>query len=126
RLATVAPCDWLGLVGGAIGCGLPMATGAAIAAADIGEGHRRVVSLQADGSAAYTLQALWTQARENLPCTTLLLNNRRYAILQGEYSKVGANPGQTAFDMLSLDRPCIDWVGLAQSLGVKAEAVTTL
>ncbi|MFP1645355.1 acetolactate synthase large subunit [Pontitalea aquivivens] len=126
RLANVNPCDWLSMVGGAIGGGLPMATGAAIGAADVGQGHRRVVSIQADGSAAYTLQALWTQARENLPCTTLLLNNRKYAILQGEYTKVGATPGQTAFDMLSLDRPGVDWVKVAESFGVNATAVTTL
>lgn len=126
RLGGIAPCDWLSMVGGAIGGGLPMATGAAIGAADIGQGERRIVSLQADGSAAYTLQSLWTQAREKLPCTTLLLNNRKYAILQGEYSKVGANPGRTAIDMLSLDRPCLDWVSLAQGFGVKASSVTSL
>ncbi|AGT09779.1 acetolactate synthase large subunit [Paracoccus aminophilus] len=126
RLPAAAPCNWLPLVGGAIGEGLPMATGAAIGAREQGEGHRRVIDIQADGSAAYTLQALWTQARENLPCTTLLLNNRKYAILLGEYAKVGANPGQTAFDMLSLDRPAIDWAGLAQSFGVRGVAVETL
>lgn len=122
RAGRTEPCDWLHITGGAIGGGLPVATGAAIAA---GPG-RRVIALQADGSAAYTMQALWTQAREALDCLTLILNNRSYAILLGEYAKVGATPGATAMDMLSLDRPGIDWVGLAASLGVPGEAVTTL
>jgi acetolactate synthase-1/2/3 large subunit len=85
-----------------------------------------VVTLQADGSAAYTLQALWTQARENLPVTTLLFNNRAYAILLGEYAKVGARPGQTARDMMSLDRPALDWLALARGFGVAAEAIATV
>ncbi len=122
----MAPCDVISMVGGAIGGGLPMATGAAIGAREIGQDQRRVVSLQADGSAAYTLQSLWTQARENLPCTTLLLNNQKYAILVDEYAKVGASPGPTAYDMLSLDRPEIDWAGLARSFGVTAFTVCDL
>lgn len=126
RFPGMAPCDYIAMVGGAIGGGLPMATGTAIGAAEIGQGDRRIVSLQADGSAAYTLQALWTQARENLPCTTLLLNNQKYAILLGEYRNVGANPGQTAFDMLSLDRPAIDWAGIANSFGVTGRVVFTV
>lgn len=126
RIASMAPCQWMTMVGGAIGGGLPMATGAAIGAAENGESERRIVSLQADGSAAYTMQSLWTQARENLPCTTVLLNNRKYEILLGEYAKVGANPGETAHSMLSLDKPAIDWAGLAQSFGVMAKTVTTL
>ncbi|MEY4751668.1 MAG: hypothetical protein RIQ60_3882 [Pseudomonadota bacterium] len=121
-----APHDWLHLAGGAIGDGLPVATGAAIAARALGQGGRRVLSLQADGSAMYSLQALWTQARERLPCTTILLNNRRYAILLGEYAGVGARPGPTAMDMLDLDRPDLDWVQLAQGLGVEAARATTL
>jgi acetolactate synthase-1/2/3 large subunit len=84
------------------------------------------VSLQADGSAMYSLQALWTQARERLPCTTILLNNRRYAILLGEYQGVGATPGPTAMDMLDLGRPDLDWVRLAQGMGVEAVRTTTL
>ena len=87
-LAVAAPHDWLQITGASIGCGLPMATGAAFAAPG-----RRVVSLQADGSAMYTLQALWTQAREKLPVTTVLLSNRKYQILLGELTNVGANPG---------------------------------
>lgn len=121
----MAPADWMTVTGGAIGGGLPLATGAAVGARAIGQGDRRVVTLQADGSAAYTIQALWTQARENLPITTLLLNNRSYAILLGEYAKVGANPGQTALDMMSLDRPALDWCAIAQGFGVAAVAVST-
>jgi acetolactate synthase-1/2/3 large subunit len=119
--AAAAPHDWLIITGGAIGGGMPVATGAAIA----GDG-RRVVNLQADGSAAYTLQALWTQARENLPCTTVLLNNRRYNILLGEYRNVGAVPGQTAMSMLDLGNPEIRWAELARALGVEAVTVRTM
>ena len=121
-----AASDWLTVTGGAIGGGIPMATGAAIGAQATGRSDRRVITLQADGSAAYTVQALWTQARENLPVTTLLLNNRSYAILMDEYGKVGAQPGETARNMMSLDRPAIDWSSLARGFGVTAEAVTTL
>lgn len=121
-----APVDWLTVTGGAIGGGIPLATGAAVGARAMGRPDRRVVTLQADGSAAYTLQALWTQAREKLPVTTLLLNNRAYAILLGEYAKVGAQPGPTARDMMSLDRPALDWVALARGFGVTAEAAATV
>lgn len=114
--------DWLNLGGGAIGDGLPVATGAALAAGR----NRRVISLQADGSAMYSLQALWTQARERLPCTTILLNNRKYAILIGEYRNVGAEIGPTALGMLDLGNPDLDWVKLANGLGVEAARATTL
>lgn len=110
------PHDWLHLAGGAIGDGLPVATGAAIGAG----GRRRVISLQADGSAMYSLQALWTQAREKLPCTTIILANRKYQILLGEYANVGANPGRTALDMLDLGNPDLNWVQLAAGMGVEA------
>lgn len=113
--------DWLQITGGAIGCGLPLATGAAI-----GGGGRRVINLQADGSALYTVQALWTQAREKLPVTTILLSNRKYQILLGEYQNVGANPGRVAMDMMDLGNPDISWAKLAQSMGVEAATATTL
>jgi acetolactate synthase-1/2/3 large subunit len=74
----------------------------------------------------YSLQALWTQAREKLPCTTILLNNRRYAILQGEYKGVGATPGPTAMAMLDLGNPDLGWVQLANGLGVEAARATTM
>ncbi len=113
--------DWLQITGGAIGCGMPLATGAAI-----GGGGRRVLNLQADGSAMYTLQSLWTQAREKLPVTTVILANRKYQILLGEYQGVGANPGRTAMDMLDIGNPDLDWVKLANGMGVEAARVHTL
>ena len=103
----------------------PLAAGAALAGQAV-PGGRRVINLQADGSAMYTVQALWTQARERLPVTTILLNNRSYNILLGEYRGVGATPGPTALGMLDLGRPDIDWVRLAGSLGVEAATAHTL
>ena len=114
------PHDWLFGTGGAIGRALPEATGAAIACPD-----RRVLCLSGDGSAMYTLQALWTQARENLDVTTVIYDNRSYAILHGELRNVGAQPGQKAKDMFDLDRPTLDWLGLARGLGVEAVRATT-
>ncbi len=110
-----APHDWLSVTGGAIGGGIPLATGAAL-----GAPGRRVVNLQADGSAMYTIQALWTQARERLDVTTIIFSNRKYQILIGELANVGANPGRTAMDMLDLGNPDLDFVGLARAMGVEA------
>jgi len=116
-----APHDWLSNMGGSIGFGPPLATGAAVACPD-----RKVVGLQADGSAMYTVQALWTQAREGFDVTTVLFSNRAYHILKGELASVGAgNPGRKALDMLDLGDPDIDWVGLAKSLGVPGPASPT-
>ena len=114
------PHDWLNSTGGAIGCGPPLATGAAV-----GAPGRRVIALQADGSAMYTLQALWTQARERLDVTTVLLSNRKYQILLGELANVGANPGRTALDMLDLGNPDLDWTRLANGMGVEAARADT-
>jgi acetolactate synthase-1/2/3 large subunit len=119
-LACAAPHDWLQITGAAIGSGLPMATGAALAAPG-----RRIVALQADGSAMYAVQALWTHAREQLPITTVLLSNRKYAILLNELTNVGANPGRVALDMMSLGDPDIDWVKIAEGMGVEAARATT-
>jgi acetolactate synthase I/II/III large subunit len=115
------PHDWMMVTGGAIGYGMPCATGAAVA----GQG-RRVINVQADGSAMYTIQALWTQAREKLPVTTIILNNRKYQILIGEYGNVGANPGPTAMNMLDLGNPDLDFVKMAESMGVEAACAETL
>lgn len=109
-----APHDWLQLTGGAIGAGLPLAVGAAVAVPD-----RRVVALQADGSGMYTVQSLWTMAREQLDVTVVVLANRKYAILLGELAGVGANPGKTALDMLDIGNPDLDWVKLAAGMGVE-------
>ena len=79
-----------------------------------------MIGLQADGSAMYSLQSLWTQARERLPVTTILLDNGTYNILLNEYRNVGAVPGPTALGMLDLGRPSLDWVGLARGMGVEA------
>jgi len=113
--------DWLHLTGGAIGDGMPVATGAALAG-----GGRRVINLQADGSGMYTLQALWTQARERLPVTTIVFSNRKYQILLGEYKRVGAVPGPTAMRMLDLGDPDLQWVKLAEGMGVEAARAETM
>ena len=111
--------DWLTLTGGAIGIGLPMAVGAAVAAPD-----RPVLCLQADGSAMYTLQALWTQAREGLNVTTLVLSNRSYAILNMELHRVGADAGgPMARRLLDLTDPELDFCDLARGMGVPARRV---
>ncbi|MCX7620763.1 MAG: acetolactate synthase large subunit [Acidimicrobiales bacterium] len=113
--------DWLCLTGGAIGQGMPVATGAAIACPD-----RKVISLQADGSALYTIQALWTQARESLDVVTIVFNNRSYAVLNMELNRVGAEPpGPKAQDMLDLGRPDMDFVRISEGLGVPATRATT-
>jgi acetolactate synthase I/II/III large subunit len=119
--AGAPPHDWLTLTGGAIGFGLPAATGAAVAAPD-----RPVLCLQADGSAMYTLQALWTQAREGLNVTTVILANRSYAILNMELQRVGADAGgPLSRRMLDLTEPDLDFVSLAQGMGVPARRVET-
>jgi acetolactate synthase-1/2/3 large subunit len=108
--------DWLNNRGGSIGYGPPVAIGAAVACPD-----RKVILLESDGSGMYTLQALWTMARENLNITVLVFANNAYNILRGELTNVGVqNPGPRAIDMLSLDRPALDWVSLAKGMGVEA------
>ena len=107
---------WLNNCGGSIGYGMPAAIGAAIACPD-----RKVMALTGDGSAMYTVQSLWTMARENLDITVLIFANRSYQILRGELTNVGVdNPGPRAIDMLSLDRPALDWVQMSRSMGVEA------
>jgi len=121
-----APHDWIQNMGGAIGAGIPLATGAAVGLRSIGATGRRVVALQADGSAMYTVQGLWTQAREKLPVTTIVLSNRKYQILIGEFFAVGANPGPTAMNMLDLGNPDLGWIKLAEGMGVEAASTDTL
>jgi acetolactate synthase-1/2/3 large subunit len=114
----------LSLTGGSIGQGMPAATGAAVAAPD-----RPVLSLEADGSALYTLQALWTQAREQLDVTTVLINNAAYAILRMELARTRADQagqaGERAGRMLDLSGPTPDFTQLSEGLGVPASRVTT-
>ena len=115
------PHTYLALTGGAIGQGLPCATGAAVACPD-----RKVIAFQADGSGMYTLQALWTQARERLNVTTLICNNRRYRILQVELARAGiAEPGRKARSLTSLANPEIQWATVAAGMGVPAVRVET-
>ncbi len=97
-----------------------MAVGAASAARD-----RRVIALEADGSALYTLQSWWTMAREGLDVTTILLNNESYAVLNMELDRVGAVAGPRAREMLDLGRPSIDFVQLASGLGLPATRAET-
>jgi acetolactate synthase-1/2/3 large subunit len=119
--------DWLTLTGGAIGYGLPAATGAAVAAPD-----RPVLCLESDGSAMYTISALWTQARENLDVTTVIYNNAAYAILRMELQRVGAQGagadggvGPRARSLLDLGEPTLDFVALATGMGVPARRAET-
>lgn len=114
--------DWLTLTGGAIGFGLPAATGAAVACPD-----RPVWCLQADGSAMYTISALWTHARENLDITTVVYDNGAYAILRGELLGVGASlpANSPSRSLLDLGSPRLDFVALATGMGVPAVRATT-
>jgi len=115
-----APHDWLQLMGGAIGQGLPLATGAAVACPD-----RKVICLEGDGSAMYTIQSLWTQAREGLDVTSIIFANRRYAILEVELARVGAAPGPQAARNYSIDDPNLDFVALARGCGASGARATT-
>lgn len=119
--ATAAAHDWLEVCGGSIGGGMPIATGAAVACPD-----RKVVNLQADGSGMYSLQSLWTQAREKLNVTTIIYANSSYAILKHELENVQATSGRVALDMMELDRPTLDWVSMSTGMGVKAVRATTV
>ncbi len=114
--------SWLSLTGGAIGQGGPCATGAALACPD-----RPVLALLGDGGAAYTLQCLWTQAREDLNVTTVIFANNSYNILNVEYARIEAeNMGEIAASLFDLGNPKLDWVSLAQGFGVPgAKADTT-
>jgi acetolactate synthase-1/2/3 large subunit len=113
--------DWLALTGGAIGDGLPMALGAAVACPD-----RPVIGVQADGSAMYTISALWSYAREQCDVTTIVCDNGSYAILEHELSRVGARgDGDRAAKLLDLGGPSLDFVALATGMGVPATRATT-
>ncbi len=116
-----APHDWIQITGGAIGHAFPAATGAAVASPG-----RKVICLQADGAGMYSLQSLWTQARERLDVVNVVFANRRYAILQGELAAVGAQPGPASRELFDLSRPALDWKKLAEGMGVEATRVETL
>ena len=119
--SNAAPHTMLGLTGGAIGQGLPVALGAALACPD-----RRVIAFEADGSGLYTLQALWSMARESADVTVVVCANRRYRILQTELARAGiAEPGPKALALTDLTRPVIDWAALAKGFGMPACSVRT-
>jgi acetolactate synthase-1/2/3 large subunit len=117
-----APHDMINNLGGSIGYSPPVATGAAIACPD-----RRTICLVGDGSAMYTIQALWSQARESLPVTTVVFANNTYNILKAEYSNMGAGdrPSAAALRMIDIDRPTIDWLAMGRSMGVPGVQVET-
>lgn len=120
---TAQPHDWLNLTGGAIGWGLPAAVGAALAVPD-----RKVICLEGDGSAMYTISALWSMARENLDITVVIFNNRKYSILELEFTRTGARggtPGPKAASTLDVGTPDMDFVALATGMGVDATRATT-
>jgi len=120
--ATAPPHEWLGNTGGSIGIALPLAVGAAVACP-----QKRVLCLTADGSAMYTLQALWTMAREQLKVTTVVFSNRSYAVLKREFSYLGVGePGPQAREMFDIGRPDLDWVQMAKGMGVPGTRVTSL
>ncbi|MGD9601175.1 MAG: acetolactate synthase large subunit [Gammaproteobacteria bacterium] len=115
------PHDWLQLMGGSIGNGLPLAVGAAVACRD-----RKVICLEGDGSAMYTVQSLWTMARENLDVISVIFANRSYAILNIEFERVGVGaPGPRALSMLDMGNPALRWVEIATGMGVNARRVET-
>jgi acetolactate synthase-1/2/3 large subunit len=119
--AGAGPHDWLCLTGGAIGQGMPVATGAAVACPD-----RKVICLESDGSAMYTIQSLWTQARQGLGVVTVLFNNSSYAVLNMELSRVGVHAsGPKAKEMLDLRQPDLEFAHIARGMGVPATRATT-
>jgi acetolactate synthase-1/2/3 large subunit len=121
-LINAAPHDELPVTGGSIGQGIPVALGAAMACPD-----RKVVVLQADGSAMYTLQALWTIARETLDVVTVIFANRRYRILDVEMRRTGAHGyGERANEMIDIGQPDLDWVKLSEGMGVAASRANTV
>jgi acetolactate synthase-1/2/3 large subunit len=116
------PHEWLGNTGGSIGIALPLAVGAAIACPE-----RRVLCLTADGSAMYTIQGLWTMARENLSVAIVVFSNREYAVLKREFSYLGVgNPGKRALDMFDINKPDLDWVQIAKGMGVPGTRVRSM
>lgn len=119
--ARVAPHTTLTITGGAIGCGIPLAIGAALACPD-----RPVLGLQADGSALFTVQGLWTQARENLNIKTVICSNRKYDILKLEVARSGnTEPGPMTQSLTDLCRPDIGWVDIARGFGIPALSAGT-
>lgn len=120
--AASEPHDWISLTGGSIGFGLPTSIGAAVACPD-----RKVVCLHGDGGAMYTIQSLWTMARENLNICVIIFANRKYQILQVELARVGAQSmNKKTLDMLDIGNPDLNFVKLSEGMGVKANRAATI
>jgi acetolactate synthase-1/2/3 large subunit len=120
--AGAPPHSVLTIAGGSIGYGMPCAVGVALASPD-----QPVINLQADGSAMYTIQALWTEAREGLNVKTLICSNRGYNILRVEFQRAGiADPGPKALSLADIDQPRLDWVRISSGMGVPAKSVNTV
>ena len=118
---TAKPHAWLTITGGSIGYGLPTALGAAVACPE-----RKVICLHGDGGAMYTIQSLWTMARENLDICIVILANRKYQILQLELSRVGAQSmNKKTLEMMDLSNPDLDFVRMSEAMGVKADRAST-
>jgi len=115
------PHTMITIAGGSIGHGMPCSIGAAMACPD-----RPVINLEADGSAMYTVQALWTQAKQGLNITTLICANRRYNILKLELERAGITPiGPNVTSLIDIENPYIDWTKMAEAMGVAAVSVNT-
>ena len=119
--AGAAPHDWLQNMGGSIGFSTPVATGAAVACPD-----RKVICMVGDGSAMYTVQALWSQAHEKANVTTIICSNRKYFTIEFECRRAGITAlGEAAAALIKMDNPPVDWISLGKSLGVPAVCVGT-
>jgi acetolactate synthase-1/2/3 large subunit len=118
--AGAPPYTYMTLTGGSIGQGLPCAVGAAAA-----EPRKRVLCLEGDGSSLYTIQSLWTMAREKQKVTTIICKNRAYSILRWEMERAGTTPGPASLALTGLDNPEISYVKVAEGFGVEARAVNT-
>ena len=118
--AGAPPFTYMTLTGGSIGQGLPCAVGAAAA-----EPHKRVICLEGDGSSLYTIQSLWTMAREKQKVTTVICKNRAYSILRWEMERARTTPGPASLALTGLDNPEISYVKIAEGFGVEARTVRT-
>ena len=118
--AGAPPFTYMTLTGGSIGQGLPCAVGAAAA-----EPQKRVLCLEGDGSSLYTIQSLWTMAREKQNVTTVICKNRAYSILRWEMERARAVPGPASLALTSLENPEISFVKVAEGFGVEARAART-
>jgi benzoylformate decarboxylase len=114
--------SFFGLRGGGIGWGLPAAIGVKLALPD-----RPVVALIGDGSAMYSIQGLWTAAREKLNIVFVIINNYSYRILKQRTNAMRGHAAQTDnYVAMDLDRPRVDFCSVARGLGLTAHKANTL